>query len=334
MSTPYKIYGAIASPYSVKIRALMRYRHLPHIWIDEASSRAAALSNVKVPVIPVVQFQDGSLHNDSTPLILTLEQRHAARSVIPTHPGLAFLAALIEDFADEWMTKAMFLYRWRAEVDQEVVSRWLVFDGLKHAGDPLEQHAAAFKARQIGRVSMVCGSGEDSAALVEASTHALLSALEDHLADSFFLFGTRPTAAEFALYGQLAQLASDPTPMVMLRTDYPYSYRWLEHVSDLSGVDGDWSGEISPFVRQLLNLIGEIYLPFLAANSAAVAAGANVVRFTAMGHDYEQVPFGYQAKCLAVLRAAHADLDDDARRDIDDLLADTGCLNVLLGDAV
>ncbi|MGB7406258.1 MAG: glutathione S-transferase N-terminal domain-containing protein, partial [Pacificimonas sp.] len=169
MTDSYKIYGAIASPYSIKMRAVMRYRRLPHIFIDEAVARAAALKDVKVPVIPVIEFPDGTRRNDSTPLIYELEQRHSERSIIPTDPGHAFLAYLIEDFADEWMTKPMFLYRWRAEADQEQVSRWLVFDGLKRAGAPLEEQAALFKARQMGRLPMVAGSGAGSEALVEAS---------------------------------------------------------------------------------------------------------------------------------------------------------------------
>ncbi|MGB3721947.1 MAG: glutathione S-transferase family protein [Pacificimonas sp.] len=331
MATPYKIYGAIASPYSVKIRALMRYRRLPHIWIDGNAARAAALADVKVPVIPVVEFPDGSRHNDSTPLIRKLEERHASRSVVPIHDGNAFLAALIEDFADEWLTKAMFLYRWRAEVDQEVVSRWLVFDGLKRAGPDLGAKAAAFKARQTGRLEMVSGTGSGSAALVKASTHAVLSALEAHLTDGFFLFGSRPSAAEFAVFGQLAQLASDPTPMAMMRERYPHTNRWLDHVSDLSGVEGEWSDGITKGTRALLSVIGKVYLPFLAANAAAVEAGGEEVAFSAMGHDYRQAPFGYQTKCLASLRSQYHALDEQAARDIRDILSDTDCLTYFEG---
>ncbi|MGB7406560.1 MAG: glutathione S-transferase, partial [Pacificimonas sp.] len=126
---------------------------------------------------------------------------------------------------------------------------------------------------------------------------------------------------------------SDPTPMAMLRADFPYVYRWLEHVADMSGVDGEWnSGELSAGVSGLLDVIGAVYLPFLAANALAIEEGTNEVRFSAKGHDYVQAPFRYQAKCFAQLRQAHADLPTDAKARIEPTLAASGCLQYLTGD--
>ena len=54
---------------------------------------------------------------DSSPIIRRLEVEHAGRSVIPADPAMAFLDELIEDYADEWLTKAMFHYRWAYQDD-------------------------------------------------------------------------------------------------------------------------------------------------------------------------------------------------------------------------
>ena len=314
----YRLYGALASPYSVKMRALLRYRRIPHVWIEDVHRRQQALGEVRVPVIPVLEYPDGRFANDSTPLIFDLEKQHAGRSVVPPDPAFAFVACLIEDFADEWLTKPMFLYRWRAEIDQKQLGDWLIFDSYGAFGDAQREAAAKIRERQVSRLPMVAGP-PDNAALIEKSTKAVLAALEAQMAKGWFLFGSRPSLAEFALFGQLKQLATDPTPQSLMRAQFPLTYRWLDHVEDLSGVEGEWQdgGDLSAGARSLLAVVGEVYLPFLAANDAAVEAGADQVDLTAMGERYTQAPFKFQAKCLAALRERHAALGDVDRGRVD-----------------
>lgn len=347
----YTLHGALGSPYSMKMRALLRYRRLPHRWVHGPEARAA-LSHVKAPVIPVLEYPDGSFHNDSTPLIYALEARHAERSVIPPDPATAFIAHLIEDFADEWITKAMFGYRWLEEVDQLQMSRWLAFDALKGGGLSTSQgFAEQFRAREVGRMAIV-GCTRANFPLIEASTRALLAALEAHVVERHCLFGTRPSLAEFSLFGQLSQLGTDPTAQAMMRRDYPYSFRWLLHIDDMSGIEGEWDSEgagaseaagqseragqseaagapFAPIITAWLKQVGEIYMPFLLANAAAMEAGEETFSITAMGLPYTQGVFKYQLKCLADLRARYAALDAAARAKLDPLLAETGCLGAL-----
>ena len=328
----YTINGALGSPYSMKMRALMRYRRIPHLWVHGADSRDA-LSKVKAPVIPVMEYPDGTFHNDSTPLIYDLEARHSDRSVIPPDPAHAFIAHLIEDFADEWVTKAMFGYRWLEEVDQIQMSRWLAFDAMKGGGLATSQgYAEQFRARQVGRMAIV-GCAAENFPLIEASTRAILGALEAHVVDQHCLFGTRPSMAEFSMYGQLSQLGVDPTAQAMMRKDFPYSFRWLLHIDDMSGITGEWDksdAPLAPIITAWLQQVGEIYMPFLLANATAIAAGEDSFRITAMGLPYTQGVFKYQVKCLADLCARYAALDAKARARIDPLLAQTGCLEALL----
>jgi glutathione S-transferase len=312
----------------MKMRSLLRYRRIAHIWVQDMAARTALFGRVKAPVIPLLVWPDGTVANDSTLLTRALEQRFEGRSVIPEDPGAAFLAYLIEDFADEWLTKAMFGYRWLDAADQAQMSRWLIFDAMPGAGAAAQvAMAASFRDRQVGRMPLV-GCTQANFPLIEASTRAVLAALEAHLPDGLFLFGSRPSEAEFSLYGQLSQLGVDPTPQAMLRRDFPLAYRWLAHMEDLSGVDGAW-GPPGPAVAAILGVIGAVYLPFLAANAAALAAGAAEVRLVAMGLSLVQPPFRYQAKCLEGLRAAFAALPAEDREAVRPLLAATGCLPFL-----
>src|ERR1043166_8053196 len=65
---------------------------------------------------PAIPCPPGAV-TDSSPLIRRLEAEQEGRSVLPQAPALAFLNSLIEDYADEWLTKAMFHYRWSYAAD-------------------------------------------------------------------------------------------------------------------------------------------------------------------------------------------------------------------------
>ena len=85
-----KLYGTLGSPYSMKMRAILRYRRLPHVWVQMRADTPNVFAKVKAPVIPVLEYADGSAMNDSTPLLYDLEQRFPDhRSIIPTEIGRA-----------------------------------------------------------------------------------------------------------------------------------------------------------------------------------------------------------------------------------------------------
>ncbi len=321
----YTLYGGLGSPYSMKVRAILRYRRLPHDWVQLGTDGTPnALERVKVPVIPVLRFPDGRHANDSTPLLHELERLHPGqRSIVPIDPAQAFLAMLLEDMADEWGTKAMFLYRWLRPRDQKQMSEWLAFDRLAGRGiESILDYAARFRDRQVGRMALV-GCTQANAPLVETSADRIMALLEAHITEERYLFGSRPSLADFSWLGQLSQLASDPTPAEHLREKFPFLFRWLMQLDDASGVDGQWRAADAPLplaITGLLKIAGDVYFPFLEANAAAIAAGAGTFRFEAWGMHYEQGVFRYQVKCLADLRAAWRALAAPTRAQLEALM--------------
>ncbi|WP_108787175.1 glutathione S-transferase C-terminal domain-containing protein [Erythrobacter sp. Alg231-14] len=328
----YTIHGALGSPYSMKMRSLMRYRRITHLWSSGAYVQQLATEKSLPPVIPVIEYPDGTFRNDSTPVLYDLETRHHERSIVPTDPAKAFIAHILEDFADEWVTKAMFGYRWLEEIDQLQMSRWLSFDALKGGGlDANQGMAKVFRERQVGRMAMV-GCTAENFPLIEASTRRILQAFEDHVADEHWLFGTRPSLAEFSLYGQLSQLGVDPTAQAMMRADFPYAFRWLLHVDDASGIEGEWDEDgapLKPVVESLLAEVGRVYVPFLLANEAAAEAGEDTFSIEVAGLPYSQGTFKYQLKCLRELRHRYGKLDADTRAKVDPILSDSNCFEFL-----
>lgn len=329
----YRIFGGLGSPYSMKLRAVMRYRRIPHIWTQLNDANAYEIANVRPPVIPVLRFPDGNMQTDSTPLIYELEKRHPGeRSVLPEDESQHFLSFLLEDMADEWGTKMMFHYRWFLPRDQEQMSRWLSFDRNAKGGlSDIERYAAIFRDRQVGRMALV-GCTPGNRPLIEETAHEVLDLLNAHVTEERFLFGTRPSIADFGWMGQLSQLAVDPTPAEMMRERAPYTFRWLAELDDASGVEGEWRDPdlpLSDAVKGLLKMAGDVYFPFLIANDDAMGHGEETFSFKARGHSYEQGTFRYQVKCLSALRARFAGLSDAAREKLVPILRETGCLEFL-----
>ncbi|HEY1632881.1 MAG TPA: glutathione S-transferase N-terminal domain-containing protein [Rhizomicrobium sp.] len=309
----YTIYGGLGSPYSMKMRAILRYRRLPYVWRQMEMGDDRVFKNVKAPVIPVIQYPDGSWHNDSTPMIFALEHAHHERSIVPGDPAQAFVACLLEDFADEWGTKAMFHYRWYRERDQKQMSEWLAFDRMRARGRaPILEAASMFRSRQVGRMPVV-GCTPQNAPIIEDSARQILSLFEAMVTEQNYLFGSRPSLADFGWFGQISQLAVDPTPADLMRADFPFTWRWIANLDDASGVEGAWIEGYSPAVRGLLRLASEVYFPFLLANAQAVAKGAETFSVKLLGQTYTQGAFKYQAKCLAELRSAYGRLDGAAK---------------------
>ena len=47
MTERYDIYGGLGSPYSMKMRAILRYRRLPHVWHQMRKDSPPIFANVK-----------------------------------------------------------------------------------------------------------------------------------------------------------------------------------------------------------------------------------------------------------------------------------------------
>ena len=325
----YQLYGGGGSPYSQKMRAILHYRRLPFDWIQMTPAIRATIQHDGPPVIPILRLpEDQSLHVDSTPLALMLEERHSDRSIIPDDPAMAFISHLIEDMGDEWVTKMMFHYRWHLQIDQLYSSRQIISDntpGLR--GDDLHKAAAAIRQRQVGRMPVV-GCTPQNQPIIESSFHELLAILDTFASRDEYLFGTRPSLADFGLFGQLKTLASDHTPMMIMRNTVPSVYDWVRRLEDSSGIEGEWHGfaDMRDAVSELLKFSARYYLPFLEANAQAHAAGRETMSVTLAGRAFEQPTFKYQVRCYERLRQLLSDQNSPRLRE---LLAENGCLQYL-----
>src|SRR5437870_12606334 len=176
------------------MRAVLRYRRVPHVWVHQGSPEARGRPQPRVALLPqlILRGPDGAPEAaiDSTPLIRRLEGMYAARAVIPPDPVTAFMDALLEDYADEWLTKPMFHYRWAFAPDAAraaaILPRWSRTDHPESQAGALGR---VFSERQIGRLAVV-GSNATTAPVIEESYRRLLRLPDAH-----------PTASRLVLAG-------------------------------------------------------------------------------------------------------------------------------------
>ena len=324
--------GSPGSPYTRKMLAVLRYRRIPYEFIQ---SEREDLPKPRVGLIPIFYFPDnqGALQAevDSTPIIRRLETEYPGRSVMPEDPVIGFINYLLEDYGDEWLTKAMFHYRWYYRDDIELAGSVLPhYQDVSQPDETIAQMKQMFSERQISRLYVV-GSNDTTAPVIEDSYRRFLECLNEHLKTWPFLMGTRPGSADFACFGQLTQLTQfDPTPAKVAAADFPRIHAWVSKMEDQSGLQAEsatfvTTDDFPATLTALLIEVGRTYVPVMLANAAAIDQGLDKVETEVEGRQWVQEPFPYQAKCLHWLRSEYARLDDEERRQVDALLAGTGC---------
>ena len=232
---------------------------------------------------------------------------------------LAFLDELLEDYADEWLTKCMFHYRWYHAADVEkarrVLPHWSRVDVTDEEIAPLQKWIGD---RQVERLYVV-GSNDVTASVIEESYVRFLQAFDAQLQNSPFLFGDRPASSDFGIMGQLTCLALfDPTPAAVTLSESARVYAWTELMEELSGMEpseADWmpADDAPETLRGMFSEVGRFHVPFLIANAAAIENGAKQVETEIEGKPWVQPPFPYQRKCLHWLRESYAALGSDSR---------------------
>lgn len=338
MPNPITLVGTYGSPYSLKMRAVLRYRQIPFRWVIQGTADEQGIPRPKVAIIPVLGFPDAEgeiteVMVDSTPQIARLETMFKERSLKPSDPALHFLDLLVEDYADEWVTKMMYHYRWAPQASIDRARRLLpVWPGLHASDERLERMGEFIVDRQVGRRALV-GSTDANAPIIESSYLRLLEILNRHLEGNDFLLGSRPGSSDFGLFGQLSQLAIiEPPSTDLCISNGPRVYSWINRVDDLSWwrveADSGWHGRDDLPLETLTPLfkeIGSTYVPFMLANEAALKGGEAEVVCMINGAEYRQGAFAYQGKTIVWIRDVYSSLSEPDREWVDEVLAGTGC---------
>lgn len=343
MSKKIKIFGATPSPYTQKILAAFRYRHIPYMVYNGDIAKKITKLGIELPkpiLLPTILLpnDDESLvaTTDSTPIIRRLENEFTERKIVPDDPALSFINYLLEDFGDEWVTKYMFHYRWyfKEDADNAGTILPLVDIAVNTPDGTLMELKKLIAERQIERLWVV-GSNDTTADLIDASYKRFIKLMDNHLSVSKFLFGDKPSSADFAIYGQLTQLVGfDPTSRKIACETSLRLVAWVDIMADLSGHDVENSNwiplEDSPdSLKEIMIEFGKMYVPALLANARAITEGEETWETEIDGSTWKQKTFPYQAKCLFWIKEEVKKLNNQNLKVLLNALDKTGCEKLL-----
>ena len=340
MTNSVKLIGNVASPYTRKMLAYLRYKRIPYEVIWRQAEDALAEMNIEAPkpvLLPVfILNREGkpTAVTDSTPLIREFEEAYPERPVLPNDPALNFINYVLEDFGDEWCTKYMFHYRWHFAEDADNAGTILplgINNSLKD--DELTFFKEVFSKRQIDRLWVV-GSNDDTAEFIDRSYKKVLSIFETLFKKQPFLLGNYPSSCDFAVFGQFTQLVGfDPTPRKIAHEISPRPVSWVNTLDDRGGLDYQEENltldNLSDSIHELFKELSTSYVPTMIENHKAIENGEKEWSVDLAGYPWKQKSFPYQAKCLDWIREEFKDLDQVNQEKVSNFLTANNCQSLV-----
>jgi len=293
----YRLFGAETSAYSTKMRSYLKYKAFAFDWVPRTLETEDELKRLsRFGTLPVLVTASGFAVHDTTPMMEALEADSPEPSATPADPATAFLACVLEEYADVWLAKAAFHYRWTRKKDQRLAAQRSI-EEYYPSGVPGDKKATEERAIETmtGQLKTMQLEGE-LGSTVEKSFKKFIKLLDDHLKKHLFIFGDRPSIADFAIAGQLIQMMKDPTPAKIIEKDGEFVAKWCEFMSAPTA-----SG---PFAA--LEDLKETLAPIFADDLATffLPWAAENLENSLSGNETFNITFGKEALTLTPLRSA------------------------------
>jgi glutathione S-transferase len=215
---------------------------------------------------------EGQWMQDSTEIIDALEKRFPRAPVTPETPKQRIAALLLELHADEWLPSVALHYRWNRHENREFAVSEFGRSAFPRLPAALQRLAIRPVANKMAGYRAVMGVTHSTIPGVETFTQALITQLEAHFRAYPFLFGTRPSVADFALYGPLwAHLYRDVASTYLFR-DAPHVIAWFERLMNPIGRDGAFLPDdvVPSTLEHVLTTLFAEQMPFVMALMDAI----------------------------------------------------------------
>lgn len=229
------LYGAPASLYTAKARAFFRAHRIPFLerFPSHPRYRQVIRPAVETHRIPVVEFPDGEIVQDSSAILDALERRHPQHASAGLGPKQRVATRLLELVGDRGLAKPAMHYRWSYPAENEAFILGEFGRSLRFPAPPEEVGRLGRRvADKMGSYLPMLGITPRSIPTIEAAYAETLHRLDTHFGDHPFVLGGAPTRGDFALMGPLyGHLGRDPYPLRLMQQHAPLTFRWTERIN-------------------------------------------------------------------------------------------------------
>ncbi len=319
MPDVFTVYGVKVSYFCGKLETYLRQKGLAYEHVPLHPNIRKVLEKVGTSQVPALELPDGRWATDTTPIIEHLETVYPKPTMIPSDPAVAFLAWLVEDYADEYLWRPAMHYRWSYEHDRTLLSRKIVDEVVHHVRAPRFLKLRRVTKRQLGGFVKGDGVTDETREHVEQGYFHALDAMVGVLRKRPYLLGESPSIADIGMMGPMFRhFGQDPTPEEIMRERAPEVYEWVARMWNARDEDREpvfpasLPDDLEPLMRELC----ETHLVQLRENAQAFTRGAKHFDAEIQGCRYRALPVSrYRVWCLERLRERFAALtaDDMAR---------------------
>lgn len=325
------LYGSNISYFTGKMENYFRIRGIPyHLKSMQFPRMERQLKHeIGVSQMPAVRLADGRWLTDTTKMIEWFELRFADNALLPDDPCQAFVAHLIEDWADEWWWRPAMHYRWHYTEGARFASWHLATEVTGLVPLPVWLKSRLLTRRQRRGYTVGDGLTSTNVPAIEGCVQRLFGQLQLIFSDRPYVLGNRPSLADIGLAGPFFRhFALDPVPLEILRQTAPAVLEWVARLWNTTQGDlkGDWPVMLPNDLKPLLRDMGSGYLPYLSANAEAVRDGRKRFDIQVDGVEYKKARYSrYRVWCLEQLRKRWLGLPAQGQETTKALLEAQGC---------
>ena len=324
----YLVHGLTRSYFTRKVTGYLDYTDRP--WRltpmgPEPAGHPSAAAAGWTGAIPVVDTPSGEPMWDSTSVIEHLDQSTdtpTRRGVLPDDPTQRFLCYLLDDLSDEWHYRPAVGSRWCYE-DNTVTAGWQIAEELAvHVPLPGATVREVVVATMSASLNHIGIEADHMDAWMSEVVTPWFAALGGHLGEGY-LFGDRPSLADFAVFGaNAAHFVGDPYCRALVDEHAPAAVAHTHRPrTPERQVFGEWNepGEVPETLIAVVAEAGRHYLPWVAE---ATVHGSAVVEL-ADGVETRIESSRFLEWARGVLLARYVELRSD---ELDGVLEEAGVL--------